>query len=246
MDLVKPEQSQLYHNAAIPAASYDAKTINDAQQITDRCNANAALLEGHQLASELHRLCNEKRTSYQADYYHVITSSFLNCRGEIAWEREAHLPSTILPFMYFADESTRASQEYFVRNYKYDRFVEEIQRAKLPYRISTVLLHGLEAIRNNQSPYKTLNWYVLMSNQPQDVRQMVTSILERYKFEINFRVYQHALGARYAQGQCAGNNSYGDAAKNLQREQINDRTRLAQESSGLGLAAANVSQATAR
>ena len=69
-------------------------------------------------------MCNDGYPQYQADYYHVLASSFLSCRRAIAEKDDAGHPISAAAISYGAGEAHLE----LVRVYKLKRFKETLEK----------------------------------------------------------------------------------------------------------------------
>lgn len=207
LDAIMPlYNSNLYLRGAMAGQGYSANTISEGLAVGAACRAlqNRAL----------RMLCNDNRADYQGDYYHVIAGAFLGCRGRI---RSAQYQGAS-PLIHYGAGNLNGQYLNRVAQYKIARFNEELDelaQTHHEYRdMIRIMRHRLNEadFRNPESPLlpplATLRsgfWGSLLNSNinEADYAQMVT-ILRRYRFEINFRVRQHALGMSFGQAHCEG------------------------------------------
>lgn len=203
LNRIKPySDSLLYLNKAIPKISYTEKEVKEGLEIAKDCNASSMTL--------LERIfCNDGLTFYQADYYHVVVSSFLGCRQERAQKRDRNSKIVSVVFSSYADA------EYLeqVRKYKIDRFKEKTsdkESIKSNFQVEDsffssnyykLLLEALNRLEKKSSPILDPR-----NEMPKDITdrdyRALQAITHRWEFEVNFRVNQHKRGMEFGHEAC--------------------------------------------
>ncbi len=215
LDSVRPSSSsQLYHSGAIHALPYSTAQIEQSTGVATACaSANTALQASDRtLARELSFLCNDGYSIYQADYYHVLASAFITCRGEIAHNLRPSLPATMGgPASALLDDSASAARILAIRSYKIARFQEEIARAQISTSMRSYLRYALAKIAAGMEPMDTA-WVLFSATLSINQANMLKAIVKRYQHEIQFRSYQNRIGAQFAVTNCRSLNQYGVGA----------------------------------
>lgn len=210
--------SNLYCHNSIKGMQYSKEKIDQALKIAQNCSKDFLL-------SEEKDLCNDNQNDYQSDFYHVITSSFLGCRRSI---KEKNTKNSHLLTKSVAKISDYAYLQ-LVKHYKIERFKEEI--LKLEKKCSEqiqkqnndckslketleIVKMGLEKMELNNvsvlpSQIEISFQNFLISGIPFKKRtynqrsyKAAQAILERYQFEINFRMAQHKMGLDFSRNFC--------------------------------------------
>gem|GEM_PF-4091094 len=219
LDKIKPNApSQLYQSPAIKGVGYSSDKVSEGNKIGSNCKTAVANLAktNASLARITDTLCNDGYSSYQGDYYHVIASAFITCRGEIAANNKSgagHLLGGIVAAAL--DDSASAARISAIRTYKVSRFKEEINAANIPTTWKVFLKMTIGKIAINVNPFDAA-WLAFGLSLSSEEAKMVQAIVERYRFEINFRSYQNNLGSQFALSHCSGLTHYinqdGDAS----------------------------------
>jgi hypothetical protein len=209
LDAMKPNaNSSLYLNGAL-GREYWEDDVARAAAVDKECRAAAAGL------SAVERdMCGEY-TSYQADYYHVVTSAFLNCRclargNSVVQDMTGGLQ--------------RNAYLWMAAKYKSDRFDEEIKAGlkSAGHTPAVDLLAkawsekgGLDMTgswkltcdsakasvcvdRLQMDSWGWKGWCSNISGCSDAHVSAAKALIARYAFEINFRVDQHFMGVQVA------------------------------------------------
>jgi hypothetical protein len=205
MNHLKPDRSQLYHNGAINGVRYSGNQIFRGQQIGENCLSRyqAMVTVNGDAASRLFDLCNDSHTVYQADYYHSIAAAFMGCRGQIAFNQTNALAQGLalgtIPNLINA--STSSARQLAIRAYKLARFREEINSAPIQEAMKTYLLHALQKIALNSNPFDS-DWVAYKRTVNEPTWRMVEAIVNRYRHEVQYRIYQNNVGATFGERSC--------------------------------------------
>ena len=212
LDTVRPKlDSSLYCNGAMPATRYARADVDRGREIAAQCN-------GPTLTELEKRLCNDGLPSYQADYYHVIASSFLGCRQVIEEKMasEATLKTSAVGFV------TQQAYPELARSYKLDRFKEEVATLRASTEPEAKFLRpllelALARIGSGTKPaLPDYGWYKYrMLADPDyptigDTRlyEAARAIAARYEFEVGFRASQHRMGFNNGRALCKDTKTF--------------------------------------
>lgn len=217
LDKLQPRKgSSLYRSGGIPALAYTSAQVDRGKQVAENCKK-----EGWMGLVGL--LCNDSTPRYQADYYHVVTAAFLGCRRAIQ-EREAAQGSRS-SLVTVMSAGVDAAYLRLVAQYKIDRFREVVESKQegarnskaVPSEVRQMLelvREGLERLAAGTKPALPAydSWQVDFAGHvpmphryrpPRKAYDDAKAILDRYEFEIGFRVAQHEMGLRFGKSYCA-------------------------------------------
>jgi hypothetical protein len=212
MDAIRPmsSTSQLYHSGAIGSITYSSDQINRGNTVASECQSayTALARDNSTMARELNYMCNDGYERYQSDYYHVLASAFISCRGEVANNHAYDVARPNAgPVARLADDSAGAARIVAIRGYKAARFREEVERSTLSTTIKVYLRYALAKISANLDPFDQA-WIALSFTLTPHESAMIRATVNRYRHEIQFRSYQNQLGSQFALTSCHTQNHF--------------------------------------